>query len=130
MAVKLGMALGAGQPAQARQLCIISSTVALILCVLISFLIIRYSRQLGKLFTNDPELLDMYANVGMPLSAMLITFSMACFFERILMTMGEARFDLCLSHVVYPCCPELTANDGGWQGALKSLCILGSLGAG
>ena len=35
------------------------------------------------LFSNDPELIDLYEEVRLPLTAMMMTFAMAVFLERI-----------------------------------------------
>ena len=50
-----------------------------------------YARQLGSIFSTDPELLDLYQEVGGPLAAMMVTFGMACFLERVPMAMGQAK---------------------------------------
>eukprot|EP01047_Picozoa_sp_COSAG01_P058783 COSAG01_NODE_6970_length_3411_cov_3.486715_3_plen_75_part_00 len=53
--------------------------------------IVVFARELGGIFSNDPELLAMYAELALPLAAMLLSFSMACFLERIPMAMGRTR---------------------------------------
>ena len=45
----------------------------------------------GSLFSNDPELIDLYHEVRLPLTAMMVTFAMAVFLERIPMTMGRTQ---------------------------------------
>jgi hypothetical protein len=45
----------------------------------------------GSLFSNDPELIELYHEVRLPLTAMMVTFAMAVFLERIPMTMGRTK---------------------------------------
>jgi hypothetical protein len=129
-AVKLGIALGAGQARRARALCVISCSLvrhrprarppawlaarrgqaaadldayldwlqALVITCCMAVFILVFARELGGIFSNDPELLDMYGELALPLAAMLLTFSMACFLERIPMAMGRTRLVMQLGH--------------------------------
>ena len=46
---------------------------------------------IGSLFSNDLELIELYHEVRFPLTAMMVTFAMAVFLERIPMTMGRTQ---------------------------------------
>jgi hypothetical protein len=138
-AVKLGIALGAGQARRARALCVISCSLvrhrprarppawlaarrgqaaadldayldwlqALVITCCMAVFILVFARELGGIFSNDPELLDMYGELALPLAAMLLTFSMACFLERIPMAMGRTRLVMQLGLV------------GSWVGQVR-----------
>lgn len=43
------------------------------------------------LFSNDPELIDLYEEVRLPLTAMMMTFAMAVFLERIPYVQGTTQ---------------------------------------
>ena len=91
MGVKLGIALGKGDMAGARQVCSTAVVVALLICGGGGLFVWRFSRQIGSIFSADHELLDLYGEVGLPLACMMVTFGMAVFLERIPMTMGRTK---------------------------------------
>jgi hypothetical protein len=46
---------------------------------------------LGAIFSNDPELLDLFEDVRGPLACMMVSFALAVFLERIPMAMGRTK---------------------------------------
>ena len=50
---------------------------------LIGMLVFSFARELGSLFSSDPELIELYHSVRGPLAAMTMSFAMAVFLERI-----------------------------------------------
>lgn len=70
-----------------------------------------FARELGRIFSNDPEVLDKYAELALPLAAMLLSFSMACFLERIPMVMGRTKLVMHLGLV------------GSWMGQVPGVLV-------
>ena len=91
MGVKLGIALGAGHPNRAKRLCLISVCLAAAVSCLIGMLVFSFAREVGALFSSDPELIELYHSVRGPLAAMTMSFAMAVFLERIPMVMGRTK---------------------------------------
>ena len=59
MGVKLGQALGQGNAAAAKRICLVSSVLVLGICLAGGLLVMTFSRQIGAIFSADPELLEV-----------------------------------------------------------------------
>ena len=54
-------------------------------------LVFSFAREVGSLFSSDPELIELYHSVRGPLATMTMSFAMAVFLERIPMVMGRTK---------------------------------------
>lgn len=91
MGVKLGMAFGSGDVAQAKFVSMVGVVFSAALLLLVAAVVVLVPRQLGSLFSNDPEILDIFEETRWPLAGFVATMNFAVAIERILTTAGRAR---------------------------------------
>jgi Na+-driven multidrug efflux pump len=97
--IKISQALGAGDSALAEKfvrLCL--SMIALILVILSCFIALN-ARSLGKIFSDDEEILDMFESIRFPLAIWMLAMNLSVGNEIILSNMGRSKLVLYLGLV-------------------------------
>eukprot|EP00051_Salpingoeca_urceolata_P016031 m.211103 g.211103 ORF g.211103 m.211103 type:complete len:511 (-) comp18571_c0_seq3:335-1867(-) len=87
--IRLGMSLGAGYAQDAKRIAGIATVLVVIILCGLGLIVFFLSRQLGKIFSSDPEVLDLFYSIRAPLAAMMVLMNLSVFLERIPVAMGR-----------------------------------------
>ena len=89
--IKLGHAFGADLVVRAKRLFLLGLTIAVaILCALCS-LVWLFPHVISSIFSNDPDILQLFVHVRGPLAVTVFFMNLAVFLESVLASMGRTR---------------------------------------
>jgi len=89
--IMISMFLGGGSIRRAQRITKIGLAFNCTFLILLSLVLFFFARSLGKIFTSDPVLLDLFEEQRLPISLLLITMNLSTAIERILSALGRAR---------------------------------------
>ena len=94
VSIRLGIAFGRGDAADARYLSLIGMLIVCVFVVGVGSGIALFSRQLGSIFSSDPVILDEFERVGLPLALTTAFMNLSVAFESIVKSMGRPKIVL------------------------------------
>ena len=94
--IKISTAFGAGDGALAEKMIKLSLSMMLLILIILSSFIALNSRQLGKIFSEDEEVLSMFDQIGIPLAIWMAFMNLSVANEIILSNMGRSKLVLYL----------------------------------
>lgn len=92
--IKLGMALGAGNGARARMLARLGICCAVVTLFVLAVAVYSMPRQLAHIFSTDPDVIDEFERIRLPLAATMFFMNLSVMLERIPISMGRTRLIL------------------------------------
>lgn len=99
VAIKLGIAFGAGDPRAARRIAGVGSSIALGVLAAVAVAVASFPRGLALIFSEDPQIVDGFVQIRFSLAAMVVAMNMVVFLEKIVMATGQPKFMLALNLV-------------------------------
>ena len=87
--IKIGLCLGKGDPAAARQAAAVGVGLALLFLLFLSTIVYFNTRMLGMLFTSDESYLDLFEECRWPFTCVLFFMNLAVGIETIPLSMGQ-----------------------------------------
>ena len=91
ISTKLAIRLGADDAPGAKRGVLVGLALALAVLLALAVVVFTIPRSLGKIFTDDPKLLDTFEHIRLPLATTVFFMNSAVLFERIPMAMGRTR---------------------------------------
>ena len=88
--IKISAALGAGDGELARKRTMTCLKIIGSFLIMLSSIVLLYTRKLGSIFTEDREFLDMFESVSMPFANMVIWMNLSKAFALIFGAMGRS----------------------------------------
>lgn len=88
--IKISAALGAGDGELARKRTMTCLKFIGSFLIMLSSIVLLYTRKLGSIFTEDREFLDMFESVSMPFANMVIWMNLSKAFALIFGAMGRS----------------------------------------
>ena len=94
--IKISQSFGAGDPETAqKQVRLCLSIIGLIILILSSFIAFN-SRLIGKIFTDDPDILELFQQIRFPLALWMAAMNLSVANEIILSNSGRGKLVLYL----------------------------------
>jgi len=87
--IKMGMHLGSGNALGALRVAKVGITVSFVTLVTVALVIAVYIESIARVFTNDDDLIDMFASAKWPFTLALFFMNLSVVIERIPMSMGR-----------------------------------------
>lgn len=109
--IKVGIALGNNQPESARHTVSVGSTMVTSLLSVLGLVFYAIPRMLARIFSSDPRILDLFAQVRLPLATMMVGMNLAVFLEAIPRSLGRTKLVLKMSLL------------GSWIGQVPSVLL-------
>ena len=88
--IKISAALGAGDGELARKRTMTCLKIIGSFLIMLSSIVLLYTRKLGSIFTEDKEFHDMFESVSMPFANMVIWMNLSKAFALIFGAMGRS----------------------------------------
>lgn len=111
VSIRLGNALGAGDPAQAKFTSLVGCGIALILLGVLGLLVYYFPRLFAAIFSSDPLVHEMFESIRLPLSLVMVFQNLAILLEQIPVTMGRTSMVLAIGFV------------GSWLGQVPGVLV-------
>mmetsp|Transcript_43080 Transcript_43080/g.99184 ORF Transcript_43080/g.99184 Transcript_43080/m.99184 type:complete len:501 (-) Transcript_43080:212-1714(-) len=89
--IQVSTALGKGAVTSVRQTCFVGTAMAMSVLVVLAAAIVFIPRQLGSIFSEDPEVLDGFEECALPLAAFAFFMNMSVQLEAIPMAAGRVN---------------------------------------
>uniref|UniRef100_A0A7S1KYX5 Protein DETOXIFICATION n=1 Tax=Alexandrium catenella TaxID=2925 RepID=A0A7S1KYX5_ALECA len=89
MGIKIGQDLGAGRAADAKRITMIGICLAVSVISVLSLAVVCAPRLCGRLFSNDPAVLDLFEEVRFPLAAFMASMNLGTMLETIPVALGR-----------------------------------------
>jgi Na+-driven multidrug efflux pump len=87
--IRLGIALGAGDPRQAKFTSLVGCGLALVLLSGLGLLVYRFPRFFANIFSSDPHVHEMFESIRVPLALVMVFQNLSILLEQIPVTMGR-----------------------------------------
>jgi Na+-driven multidrug efflux pump len=91
MGTELNISLGAGRAEDARFTCQVSVSLIASSLVVLAFLVLSFPHTLGKIFSNDKDFLDRFAETRVPFTAFTVLMNFSTAIETILTSVGRNK---------------------------------------
>lgn len=88
--VKIGLKLGSGHSAEARQAGFVGISLVMVCLLVLAMLVYYNTRLFGRIFTDDESYLDLFEDCRVPFTATLFFMNLAVGVEAIPISMGRA----------------------------------------
>ena len=89
--IKLGLAFGANAPRRARRSAATGIAVAAAAVAVLGLLLYLFPRALARVFSDDPRIVGMFAEVRVPLAFLTVAMTMSVTLEKIPLAMGRTK---------------------------------------